>query len=104
MGGVHLVGTVRTRSGGGGGPSATPGDARLSAALTAVEGAPSIVEALRRIDDVRAAAAQAGAPSLDELSRAVDNPRDQVLAIAAVHGLAVSVDDLSDGFTIFQLR
>ena len=91
MGGPQPNGSAGIRSGGAR-LLASPGDDRVSAALTAVREAPSIVQALRRIDDLQAAARHAGVVSGLELSEAAADPHDQVLAIAAVHGLGALPD------------
>ncbi len=86
MGGPHPAGTARLPRGGGH-PVATRDDLGVSRALAAVGGAPSIVEALRGIDTLRAAASRAGAGSVPVLSHAVADPADELVAVAAVHGL-----------------
>ena len=74
MGGPHPAGTARLPRGGGH-PVATRDDLGVSRALAAVGGAPSIVEALRGIDTLRAAASRAGAGSVPVLSHARRGPR-----------------------------
>ncbi len=86
MGGSRPAGTARLLQGGGR-PSASRTESAVTAALTAVGEAPSIVEALRRIEDVQAGATLADVASAQVLGEAAAQPRDQVLAIAAVHGL-----------------
>ena len=58
-------------------------------ALDAVREAPSILEGIRRADDLRAAAAAVGrSHGVRPLALAASDPDDQLTAIAAVHALA----------------
>ncbi len=58
-------------------------------ALDAVREAPSILEGIRRADDLSAAAAAVGrAHGVRRLAEAASDPDDQLTAIAAVHALA----------------
>jgi glycosyltransferase involved in cell wall biosynthesis len=66
---------------------ATRDDSGVSRALDAVGKAHSVVEALRRMDALRAAASRAGRESVPRLTRGLADPADQLVAIAAVHGL-----------------
>ena len=71
----------------GGRHVATRDDSGVSRALDAVGKAHSVVEALRRMDALRAAASRAGRESVPRLTRGLADPADQLVAIAAVHGL-----------------
>ena len=86
MGGPQPAGTARLPRDGGR-HVATRDDRQVSGALDAVGKAHSIVEALRRIDTLRAAASRAGRQSVPQLTRAIADPDDQLVAIAAVHAL-----------------
>ena len=86
MGGPQPAGTARLPRDGGR-HVATRDDSQVPGALDAVGKAHSIVEALRRIDTLRAAASRAGRECVPQLTRALTDPDDQLVAIAAVHGL-----------------
>lgn len=61
----------------------------VARALADVRRAPGLVPALRRLDDLVAAAADADATALPLLVGASTDPHDQVAGIAAVHALGV---------------
>src|SRR5829696_5074251 len=87
MGGPRPAGTARLPRDGGRRPLATREGGSVMRALAAVGEASSIVEALRRVDTVRAAASRAGGEPVPELSQALADRADQLMAVAAVHGL-----------------
>ncbi len=69
----------------------------LQSALEAVRTAPSILEGIRRADDLSVVAARKGcARDVNILSAAATEPADQLTAIAAVHALAQIRDGSAD--------
>ena len=79
--------------------------APTSQALEAVRRAPTILMALRRIDDLADAASRdESAESLRELKHAVVDPADAVTALAAVHALAALPRDAGAPSLVALLR
>src|SRR5688500_2520438 len=79
--------------------------APTSQALEAVRRAPTILTALRRIDDLADAASRdESAEALRELKHAVVDPADTATALAAVHALAALPHDAGAPSLVALLR